>query len=480
MVPVPSLRERKAVFPAKSTFYGRHVHLVGIGGCGMSNVARVLLRQGAIVSGSDLQASEATLRLQAAGTEIRLGGHQSAHVGRQTELVVASAAIQRTNPELLEARRRGLEVICYAELVGRLMAAKTGIAVAGTHGKSTTTAMTAYVLRVTGKDPTFIVGAEVEQLGAGSGVGVGPHFVVEACEYNRSFLHLRPRLAAVLNIEEDHLDYYVDLEEICGAFAEFAKLVPDDGLLLVNGDDETAVRATERMQERRELFGLGREARLKARSIEAQTGCHSFDISYGEEELGRVQLRIPGLHNVYNALAAFGLAWRAGSKPDAIIEALSTFDGCERRLSYRGMGRGVTLLDDYAHHPTEIRASLWAARQRYQPRRLWVVFQPHQHSRTRFLLEDFARSFAQADRIIVPRIYFVRDSEAERTLIGASDLVARIRGHGGDAVHMPYFEQIVDYLEGHLERGDLVMTMGAGDVWKVGDELGVRLGLESC
>ena len=444
----------------------------------MSNLAIVLLRQGALVSGSDLLASEATLRLQSLGAEVSLGRHQAAHLGEGTDLVVASAAIEPANPELGEARRRALEIISYPELVGRLMGAKGGIAVAGTHGKSTTTAMTAFALRIAGKDPTFVVGAEVEQLGGGSGVGCGPHFVVEACEYNRSFHHLRPRLAAVLNIEEDHLDYYRDLDEIREAFTGFAARVPAEGGLLVNGDDPVCLQATARFEQRRELFGRGMPSHWRADHLELSGGCPRFDVVCRGRALGRVRLRLAGVHNVYNALAAFALAFRAGARPEAIVEALSTFTGCRRRLTCRGAGRGVTLLDDYAHHPTEIRASLGAARQRYRPARLWVVFQPHQHSRTRFLLEDFARSFAQADRIIVPRIYFVRDSEAERTLIGAADLVERIRGHGGDALHVPDFEQIVEHLEAHLRPGDLVVTMGAGDVWKVADELILRLRLE--
>jgi UDP-N-acetylmuramate--alanine ligase len=445
----------------------------------MSNVATVLLRQGARVSGSDCQASGATLRLQALGAEIALGSHRREHLSEDIELVVASAAVAPSNPELREARRRGVEVISYAELVGRLMSSKAGIAVAGTHGKSTTTAMTAFALRVAGRDPTFVVGAEVAQLDGGSGVGCGPHFVVEACEYGRSFHHLRPRLGAVLNIEEDHLDYYDGLDEICQAFAHFAGLLPDDGLLLVNGDDRTALEATEEFHGRRELFGLCNKGHWEARNRQLVRGCYGFDVRHKGRDLAKVQLRLAGLHNVQNALAAFALAWHAGAKPEPIAEALSTFAGCQRRLSCRGAGRGVTLLDDYAHHPTEIRASLLAVRQRYNPKRLWVVFQPHQHSRTRFLLEDFARSFAQADHIIVPNIYFVRDSETERTRIGASDLVKLIRKHGGDALHVAEFDQIADHLEQQLRSGDLVVTMGAGDVWKVADELIVRLGIET-
>ena len=478
MVPVSSLAKPNIPHMPGATFYGCRIHLIGIGGCGMSNVSQVLLRQGAQISGSDRSASSATLRLQSLGAHVRVGGHHSAGLPTDTELVVRSAAIPEDNPEIGEARRRGLEIIGYAELVGRLMAAKIGVAVAGTHGKTTTTAMTAFALRAGGKDPTFVVGADVPQLNGGSGVGCGQHFIVEACEFNRSFHSLRPRQAVILNIEEDHLDYYRDLDEISGAFGEFARQVPADGLLLVNGDDARSLSASEDSRGTCERFALESPAEWRASDARLENGCFGFGVHYRDRHLGEVQLGIPGRHNVYNALAAFALAWHGGAKPDRICEALSEFAGCERRLSCRGRGRGVVLLDDYAHHPTEIRASLAAARERYEPRSVWAVFQPHQHSRTRFLLDDFAQSFALADHIVVPDIYFVRDSETERTRIGAADLVRRIRENGQDARHIPDFEGIADLLAERVGSGDLVITMGAGDVWKLADELTARLELE--
>lgn len=478
MVPVPKLLPSEHSKEANASFYGRHVHLIGIGGSGMCNVSHVLLRQGALISGSDCQAGEATLRLQAGGAHVAIGDHDAANLPPQTELVVCSAAICAQNPELAEARRRGLEIIGYADLVGRLMGAKVGIAIAGTHGKSTTTAMTAYALRGCGKDPTFVIGAHARQLGGGSGVGRGPHFIVEACEFNRSFHRLRPRYAAMLNIEEDHLDYYRDLEEIRQAFGEFGRLVPDHGVLLVNGDDPSCLRAAPDMGNACEHFAVNAPADWRAENLQVSEGFYRFGVDHAGRSLAHVRLSVPGLHNVYNALAAFALAWHTGAKPERIARALSDFAGCERRLTQRGAGRGITLLDDFAHHPTEIRASLSAARQRYSPRNVWVVFQPHQHSRTRFLLEDFARSFALADRILVPDIFFVRDSETERSRIGADELVRRIRRHGREALHVPDFSNIVEHLANHVQSGDLVITMGAGDVWKVADELIVKLGLE--
>jgi UDP-N-acetylmuramate--alanine ligase len=248
--------------------------------------------------------------------------------------------------------------------------------------------------------------------------------------------------------------------------------------VILNGDDETARRATQSLNGRRQTFGLSAWCDWTARNVTIERGCHAFDVVHGGEALARVRLRLPGRHNMLNALAGFALAHKAGAKAGQIAEALSNFVGCRRRMTLIGQGQGITVLDDYAHHPTEIRTTLQAVRAHYEPRRLWAIFQPHQHSRTRFLLEDFARSFSSADHILVPDIYFVRDSEAERTRIGAPDLVARIRANGGDALHLARFEEIAAHLHANLRDGDLVMTMGAGDVWKVADELAGALALD--
>jgi UDP-N-acetylmuramate--alanine ligase len=450
------------------------VHMVGIGGSGMAGLAAVLLRRGAHVSGTDCVASAALARLAEWGA--RIATRQRADtVPPETEVLVASAAIAEQHPELVEARRRGIPVIKYAQLLGALMARHHGIAVSGTHGKSTTTAWLTFVLKRAGLDPSFVIGAEAEQLGGGSGVGDGPHFVAEACEYDRSFLNLRPRAAAILNIEEDHLDCYENLAAIRDAFAQFAARVPADGLVVLNGQDRNCRRVSRGQAARIETFGRAADDTWRAVDLKLRDGCYEFAVMHAGEHLGAVHLAIPGEHNVGNALAVTALAHHAGVPWGVIADGLQQFRGAKRRVQVVGEIDGVTVVDDYAHHPTEIRATLRAARQRFRPHRLWCVFQPHQHSRTRFLLADFARSFELADHTVVPDIYFVRDSERERQAVCAADLVEQVGAAGGHAVHIPDFAAIVEMLAERLRPGDLVITMGAGDIWKVADELVQRL-----
>ena len=450
------------------------VHMVGIGGSGMAGLAAILLRRRARVSGTDGLGSAALTRLAESGA--RVTTQQTADtVPPETELLVASAAIPEQHPELVEARRRGITVIKYAQLLGALMAQSHGIAVSGTHGKSTTTAWLAFVLRKARLDPSFVVGAESQQLGGGSGVGDGPHFVAEACEYDRSFLNLRPRAAAILNIEEDHLDCYENLAAITQAFQQFANLVPPDGLVVINGRDPNCQAIANNLGANVETFGFAPRETWQAVELNLRDGRYEFTTRHNGEALGRVWLGIAGEHNVSNALTVVALAAHAGASWDHISSALCEFRGAERRLHMKGEVNGVSVVDDYAHHPTEIRVTLKAARQRFEPRRVWCVFQPHQHSRTRFLLDDFARSFELADFVVVPRIYFVRDSERERQAVCAADLVEQIRATGGHAVHIPEFETIIQTLVSELKPGDLAITMGAGDIWKVADELVQRL-----
>lgn len=458
-----------------SPFAAKRVHLIGIGGCGMSGLAGVLSRCGAIVSGSDMVSCDEFTRLEEMGAVIRIG-QAPINIPSDCDYVVYSAAIKDHNPELAEARRRGLRCLKYAEMLGQVMRERTGIAIAGTHGKSTTTALVAYILRQAKADPTFVVGAQVRQLGGGCGVGDGEHFVVEACEYDRSFLHLYPHFAAILNIEEDHLDCFAGLPAISEAFREFAGRVPADGAIIANGEDFTVRQAVQGLAAPVETFGLGEDVFWRATEIQRVRGCYSFNIQRGGQFLLRVSLdNLPGRHQVDNALAATALAYHAKIAPALIAESLSTFAGAQRRLTENGEVGGIILLDDYGHHPTEIRVTLRAVREHYPDRRLWVVFQPHQHSRTRFLLEDFAKSFGHADHLLVPDIYFVRDSEAERSTINSGNLVDRVRACGVDALYLPKHGQIVNYVAKHAKPGDVVMTMGAGDVWKIGDELVRRL-----
>jgi UDP-N-acetylmuramate--alanine ligase len=446
------------------SYAGRSIHFIGAGGCGMSGIAEFVLNEGGAVSGSDVKAGAATDRLARLGAAIRIG-HEAGNIPHEADLVVHSAAVKDENPEMVEARRRGLPVLKYARFLGRLMDLRSGIAVAGTHGKSTTTAMVAYVLREAGLDPSFVIGADVPQLGGGSRVGAGPHLVVEACEYDRSFLCLSPQAAAVLNIEEDHLDYYRDLAEIRGAFADLAACVHPDGVLVINGADLGRREVVAKARSRVETFGVGGEWDWHAETLEADRGRFAFDVYRRGTFYGSMRLAIPGQHHVFNALAAVALCHWAGAPAGAIAGALARFEGAGRRMEVLGRAAGVTVVDDYAHHPTEIQATLKAARDRFGPGRLWVVFQPHQHSRTRFLLKDFAQALTVADKIIVPDIYFVRDSEQERQAVRSQDLVAEVLQLGADALYLADFDSSRRYLVESLGAGDVLMTMGAGDVW---------------
>ncbi len=464
----------------RSWFAGRRVHFIGIGGSGMNGLARMLLDSGAKISGTERELNYQTFEL----------AHLGANISQQQtgemltcgiDLVVRSAAVHDDNPEFREARRLGLKTIKYAQLLGQVMQERLGVAVAGTHGKSTTTAMISYALLKCGADPSFVVGGTADQLGGrGSRSGAGRAFVAEACEFDRSFHNLRPRVAVVTNVEEDHLDCYTGIEDIIESFREFARLVPRDGLILANGQDDATCRAVSGLAAPVEWVMIddnppdkdqpSRHGEWRTHITDDAAGQYRGDVKYDGRVVACLALSVAGRHNLFNATMAVAACRASGVDPAAAADAISQFRGVDRRMTEVGVLAGVTVVDDYGHHPTEIRATLSALRERYRPRRLLCVFQPHQHSRTRFLLDDFAASFGQADETIVPDIYFVRDSEDERSRINAHHLVEKVRAQGRSAVHLPDFERIVQYLRGHARAGDLIVTMGAGDVWKVAKE----------
>lgn len=441
----------------------------------MRGLAAVLLREGAIVSGSDRQWSPHLDHLADLGASVAVG-QRAENLPEQLDRVIASAAIKPDNPELAAALRRQVPVTKYAGLLGEAMKSRLGVAVAGTHGKSTTSGLVAYMLTLAGLDPSYVVGAEVSQLGGGSRAGGGRPFVAEACEYDRSFLKLYPHLAAILNVDFDHPDCYSDLAAVKEAFASFASLVPPDGLLIVNGEDRNVPEVIEGISAPVETFAIDRSsADWRAVNVQTFRGVCRFELFHNGKRLGQAQMKLPGRHNVMNALAAAALATHCGADSDTILRSLSTFSGVGRRMELKGISRGITVVDDYAHHPTEIQASLRAITDAYEPQRLWVVFQPHQHSRTLFLMEDFAKSFGLADVTLVPDIYFVRDSEAERQAVSSEDLVSEIRRAGGEARYLQTFGEIAEVLEADLRPGDCLVTMGAGSVYQVADQVLERL-----
>ncbi len=467
---------------------GKRFHFIGAGGIGMSGLTQLLLKHKAIVAGSDQTASEVIEKLCEMGADIKIG-HSAENLNPETDAVVISAAIKENNPELKLARQKGLKVYKYAQMLGELMNRYEGIAVAGTHGKSTTSGWLIYLLKQTGIDPNFIIGAKISQLGSSSGVADGKYFVAEACEYDRSFLNLKPKIACVLNIEADHLDYYKDETEIVDAFEQFARGIEPDGVLIANGQDANVAKILNsrfRGNDKEgndihcETFGLdesrpfskGRDENCNfyAQNLQLNNGLYAFDIYHNGKLLGATKISLPGRHNILNALAVVAMAINAGLPCQQILELLPDFTGIDRRLMLKEKIGGVTVLDDYAHHPTEIKATLEAIRERYRSKRIWCVFQPHQYSRTRFLLDDFSESFKLADVTIVPEIYFVRDSQAARKEINSQMLVERMRANGTEAVFIDGFGRICDYLKRQVNPDDLVVTMGAGDIWKVADE----------
>ncbi len=443
----------------------KKIHLIGCGGIGLSGIARILLKEGKILSGSDTDASNLTGKLQKQGMEFFLG-QRGKNITEGMELIIISAAIKDDNPELKRAKELRIPVISYAQALGLAMETGFGIAVAGTHGKTTTTAMITFILKEAGKEQEL--GGEVKELGGNSGVGNGNFLVAEACEFNRNFLSLKPKVAVVTNIEEDHLDYYRNLQEIKEAFAEFVSLIPADGFIVLS---EQARRCLPKTKAKVFTYGSGGNNDYQATKISLEKDKTNFNLLYQGNFSIPISLSIPGKHNVLNSLAAFAVCDQLGIKKKVICNALKNFKGVDRRFEIKGKFKDITIIDDYGHHPTEIKATLAAIRQKYPNNRVITIFQPHQHSRTRFFLDDFARAFKKADLVIVPKIYFVRDSEEEKRLVNSKNLVEKIKKNKGNALYIPDFVSIVNYLLKITRPFDVVLTIGAGPVYQVADEL---------
>lgn len=449
-------------------------HLVGIGGSGMSGIASTLKARGHRITGSDQSDGRAVRRLQAEGIPVVVG-HDAAGVPDDAEMLVISAAILDTNPELMEARRRGLPVLKYAEALGALMADSRGVAVAGAHGKTTTTGLLAFALDRLGADPTFVVGGEVGPLGGSSRVGSGPFLVAEACEYDRSFLHLKPEVAVVTNIDEDHLDYYSGIAEITDAFREFGRLLPADGQLVTLNEHRETFERDPGFAAKLTTVGIGAMADWVATDCEVGASSIRFTVKRFGEDVERMTIRLPGYHNVLNSLMVLAVVDHLGFDPAVAAKAIREFRGVRRRFEVKYHRAGIVIMDDYAHHPAEIRAALASIRITWPNSRIWCVFQPHQASRTRFLLREFAAALSRADRVVVPDIFFARDSAEERRLISSRDLVMKVLNLGANAEYVPDFAEIEQHLLMNLRPRDVVVTMGAGDIFRVADAVAARL-----
>ncbi|MFZ0133067.1 MAG: UDP-N-acetylmuramate--L-alanine ligase [Desulfobacterales bacterium] len=445
-----------------------HIHFVGIGGIGMSGIAELLLNLGYTVSGSDLKSSDITERLQRLGGRI-YKGHAAEQVAG-ADVVVVSSAVDAENPEVKAARGASIPVIPRAEMLAELMRLKYSIAIAGAHGKTTTTSIISAVLDRGGLDPTVVIGGKLKSIGTNARLGEGDFIVAEADESDGSFLKMSPAIAVVTNIDREHLDYYPDLEAIKSAFLGFIDRIPFYGLAVLCLDNESIQELIPAIKKRYTTYGMSTQADIQARNVAVEGLRSRFALYHQGEMLGEIRLNLPGLHNVYNAMASVAVAMELGLAFETVKAALETVEGVQRRLEIKGDVNGILVVDDYGHHPTEIKTTLQAAKEAWPDRRLVVVFQPHRFSRTRALFDEFTRSFYQSDVLVVLPIY----SAGEKALVGvdSSAMCDGIRLHGHkEVVCRDSLAAAVAGLQDTLVAGDVLLTLGAGDVWKVGEEV---------
>jgi UDP-N-acetylmuramate--alanine ligase len=464
----------------------KQIHFVGIGGIGMCGLAELLLAQGYAVSGSDLASGATVERLRRLGARVAIG-HDPGHVGA-ADVVVVSSAVRRDNPEVVAAQTRGVPVIPRAEMLAEVMRLKDGIAVAGTHGKTTTTSLIAHLLAAAGLDPTVVVGGRVLGSGAapaqtarsepqaseasqrtGARLGQGPFLVAEADESDGSFLHLSPVIAVITNVEPEHLDHYGTADAMEDAFAAFANRLPFWGRAVLCIDDPGVQRLLPRIARRRTTYGFSAQAEWTAQDVAREGSGSRFRVRRAGSELGAARLRIPGRHNVANALAALAVSAELEVPFARAAEALESFAGVERRFEEKGAARGVRVVDDYGHHPTEVRATLAAAREQHAGR-LVVVFQPHRYTRTRDLFDEFAAAFHDADLLVVTEIYAAGEPKLPGVEAAALAEAIRQRGHR-DVRFVRELEAIAGGLAPELRAGDLVLTLGAGSITRLGPQL---------
>jgi len=455
----------------------QRIHFVGIGGIGMSGIAEVLLNLGYKVSGSDLKSSPITHRLTSLGAQI-FEGHSAENI-TGAEVVVTSSAITADNPEVVEARTLHLPVIPRAEMLAELMRLKYGIAVAGMHGKTTTTSMIAAVLAGAGLDPTVVVGGRVDALGSNARLGKSQYLVAEADESDRSFLMLSPILAVVTNIDREHMDCYRNLRDVKRAFLDFMDRVPFYGVVVLCNDDPHLRRLLPQIRRRSFTYGTRRGSDFHVKMGESAAittdnqALSRFQVSFKNQSLGEFRLHVPGAHNVLNAAAAVAVGVGLDLSPDQIRNALENFRGVDRRFQLRGKAAGVSVIDDYGHHPTEIRATLAAARQ-CGYKKIHVVFQPHRYTRTQDLMDEFATAFGEADTLIVLDIYAASEKPIEG--INAQILVQKMESAGRQARYVPTFGQAAEAVDAAAEKGDMILTLGAGNVSQLGPMILERLG----
>ncbi len=445
------------------------VHFMGIGGISMSGLAEILLDRGFTITGSDNQQSNITRHLEAHGVVIHYG-QCAENITDTIDLVVYTAAIHPDNPEFIAAKQHGIPMMDRAELLGQIMKHyEKSVAVAGTHGKTTTTSMISHIMLEAKCDPTISVGGILKAIHGNIRIGQSDYFITEACEYTNSFLKFYPKIEVILNIEEDHLDFFKDIDDIRHSFREFTRRLPDDGTLILHGNIDHPEYFTKDLACQVITFGLDPENDYSAANIEFDNLANgSFDLMIHQEYIGRIHLNVSGIHNITNALAAIAAAVELNISLEDIRQGLLSYDGTDRRFEYKGNYNGVTIIDDYAHHPTEIAATLTTA-QSYPHKDIWCVFQPHTYTRTKAFLNDFASALALADKIVLADIFPARETDPGD--IHSRDIQSLLKEAGKEVWYFPSFTEIENFLSKNCTHGDLLITMGAGDVVNIGEDL---------
>lgn len=443
----------------------KNVHFIGIGGISMSGLAEILLHKGYNVSGSDMKSSSIIERLKSKGAKINIS-HNSKNV-EGTDLVVYTSAINDNNPEYIYAVENNIPIIDRAAFLGELMKIyKNSIAISGTHGKTTTTGMISSVINSSKIDSTILLGGELDSIGGNVKIGGNELLITEACEYKGNFLKFHPTIGIILNIEEDHLDYFKGIEHIKDTFKNFINIIPTSGKVIVNTDDKNIKDIIKNSSKDIITFGLNKESMYSANNINYNDkGYPSYDLYINGENQGRVNLSVVGKHNIYNSLSAIAACNIAGVSLDNIKDGINKYLGTHRRFENKGIIKGVQIIDDYAHHPTEIKANLNSIPAKYN--KVWCVFQPHTYTRTKALLDDFAKCFINCDEVIVTDIYAAR--EEDTGLVHSKDLVKKLNKNDISSKYIGSFKEIVNYLMQHVDKNDILITFGAGDVYKIGD-----------
>ncbi len=446
----------------------KHIHFIGIGGVSMSSLAKVMKKRGICVTGSDMNKTETTSMLEAMGIKITYA-HLPENVDG-ADLVVYTAAISKENPEFMSAIDKKIEMAERSVFLGELMRAyKYPCCIAGTHGKTTTTSMAGIVMQDADVDPTVMVGGEVKELNGNLRIGESDCFITESCEYVESFLKFYPHTAIILNVDEDHLDYFSGIDHIISSFAKFVDLVPQDGLVIANGEDQNALKAVKNSKAPVLTFGFSEKCDYYATKISYnKAGCATYTLNEKGNEIGEISLSVPGEHNILNSMSVAIYALKSGVPFEKISKSLNSFGGTNRRFEKKGEYKGAILIDDYAHHPTEIKATMQSARN-FEDKKITVVFQSHTYTRTKALLKEFSESFDLADEIIVTDIFAAR--EKDLGIVHAKDLVALIEKRGKDVKYIKEFTDIAEYLKETASPDRLFITIGAGNVFKVLDML---------